>query len=265
MTSSIVETMNQSTSLLKTRATNLKDLLSKPFDLKNQEQIKALQDYMDEFELLTHQYHYSKQASRGHMISLVWSMFGNCIPFGIVLSPLMNTLFYLTSTSYLLTTAPNDDLLAMRLIEMQDIYTWILKGSKIDSTELLAHQDIRRLVELMAPWCEVDFMVSWERVIREEHDKAPEPSYWSIATSYLPFFSAPPVDLEGINNLKRNVELRAFDQTQAEAFKKACEYFKDHPKLRAGIEYVSNTGKQAKEVAVTAFDYLTTSSQKKLQ
>lgn len=231
--------------LLKRKET-LNTLISKQFDLDNEQQIQELRRYMSEFELSKHQMYLYQGMGEGLKAWGASWIVGLFLPIPAFAGYLLTSCLYLGVIGYTLERFSMSDFYE-RLSEMKTLYNWCLKNgneaynSQIDNTAKLANPDIIRLIQLIAPLCSVDFMLAWPReVVQNNENNAGWGSvassfYVTVSSSIGSFFyrSAPSIDPRRIKELKIAVENREYDIGAFKGFEHSIGYFTTNTEFRA--------------------------------
>jgi hypothetical protein len=103
----------------------------------------------------------------------------------------------------------------------------------IDNSEKLSSPTIQRLIKLLAPLCEKDFMIVWKKEV--EQSDAPTGSWSKVFSAGRSAVSAtfslfstpekPKFDQNTLQDLKIKVETRGLDVDTFSGFKQAMNYF----------------------------------------
>lgn len=212
----------------------LRVLTSRPFDINNQEQIKSLKQYVDEFELSANQMYFF-QSIKAAWISSFFLPLPNLANYFITALLSVGVVFDRFSITDF----------SEPLTEMKEIYNWCLKGgsanysSAIDNTAKLDSPLIQRMVKLIAPLCSNDFMLAWTKEAKPVEPKGVLANvlsygYSSLSSAYS-LISSPSkqtVNLDRIRELKIGVETRSFDVGIINGLEQSIRYFATNPDFK---------------------------------
>lgn len=215
----------------------LTTLITTPFDLNNQQQQQVLKKYINEFEFLTNQM-YLYQA--GMSIGLSSWAIARFLPIPDFINCLLTVTLYFGISAYILEQFRMSEF-NERLREMKTLYNWCLKNNQreysatMDNTLTMAALPIQKLITLLAPLCETQFMIAWRR--EAEPDEIRNRTSWtrtfnagvSAISSTFSGFSSNAAETTAeqlrIKELKIKVEKRSLDLNTVQGFKHALEYF----------------------------------------
>lgn len=242
----------------KKRAEDLDNLMSLPFDIRNEKLVSALTSYIDDFEFNTNLMYLFQAMNEGLKPSFSMWMLGYLLPFPEFVNYLTTACIYVGITGHILEKFDLSNFYD-ELQDMKVLYNWCLKGgqeqynAKMDNTEKLAQPEIQRLIKSLAPLCSVDFMVAWPRETAKSEESNPGwiASGIGAVTSAVSFFSSTKSskDLTQITNLKIAVETGEFDVGVVKGVEKAIMYFTPtNPKIKElVVSKLSYPLEQAKE------------------
>lgn len=215
---------------------SLELLTSKPFDLKNKEQLAALNQYINHFEDSANQmYLYQSKMTE-------WENFWMIVA-TLSLSEFADSLLpfflYCGITDTILEKFNVTDFYE-QLEEMKLIYNWCLKNNEpvyngiTNNNELLANVDIQRFIKLIAPFCTTDFIIVWPKVSVQEKSTKPVLHFFSTAYSFFTPVTTG-IDNNRLNDLKIKVEHRKLDVNVLNGIERAINYFTSTLQFNAKI------------------------------
>lgn len=147
----------------------IENIISRPFDLKNETHLNQLKEYINNFEELQNEMYLYQGLLLGVIAGPCWlgSMFLSFLPIPQFLNQLLlfstcvgiegGLLGKFRRTDY-------DD----ELQDMKRLYNWCLKNNQttrppsLDNTEKLRLTEIQSLIKLLYPVCSPEFMLAWE-------------------------------------------------------------------------------------------------------
>ena len=260
------EEMNKYGTYRAKKKEKLRELTSTPFDFSNQKHTTALKEYLNNFELSVNKMYLYQAMSSGLSVYFGSWLVGTFLPIPEFIKTLLATGLYLGASGYILKNFSMTDF-DDQLSEMKEIYNWTLKGgqdhynSSIDNKTTLADPNIQLMIKLMAPLCNLDFMMVWPKETKPEEPKSTISNMFSYGYSALSstasfirspssFFPSPQqgIDQNRLRDLKISVETRSFDVGIFDGFTQAMRYFTTNPdfhalltsKVHEPIEYVKN-------------------------
>lgn len=215
------------------RANTLAVLIKGDFDPTNENHIAALKDSIDEFEF---SYHCMRVAEALSPFFEIWkySWFTKLVlSTPEFISPLLSACFYFGLPAYLIAKL-NHNNFQNQLEDMMTLYNWALKGGTAtlkpgyDNSAALAHPEVQRMFPLMAPLCDVNFMLAWERVTEV---KVESKGFMASLGSFVPSFfsSPPPVSNDQVKDLKIKIETGGFKPA---LYDHTINYMKDSQAFR---------------------------------
>ncbi len=225
------------------RKKNIKDLKQQKFDIGNDQQLRELQKYLNEFEFSVHKMYLFQSMSQLSKLwggSWLWSM---RLPIPEFVGSMLNYSLFIGVCGILLQSFSMTDF-NQQLRDLQKLYKWCMKDGQdhyhpsIDNHDKLAHPDIQWMIELIGPFSEPQFMIAWDRVT--ENDNASSQSAFAtlsnIYQSGASFFSPQtPRDQSReakIMDLKTRTEQGQMTVGVTEGLKRAAEYFTSSPHFR---------------------------------
>lgn len=220
----------------KERAELLKVLISKPFNLHDEEQQMALKRYIDHFEFTVHQMYLFQGMSTG---LTAWGgswLLGFFLPIPAFANYILSIFLYCGAAGYILEHFSMQEFHA-QLDEMKTIYNWCLKKNQIeydgtDNTTILSNPLVQKMIKLIAPLSPTEFMLAWKKVTQEEEPKS---TIWgSVSFAYSLFSSSKSsVNHHRLLDLKASVENRELDIGVFKGVEEAIRYFATDPNFRA--------------------------------
>ncbi len=216
----------------KRNKTALKSLLQTPFDIRDSDQMQKFKQRLDHFE-------FSLNLSRliNSMASLltVWGsswLWAVALPTPDFAKILLDYALYVGLAGLALKgfsmTAFHKE-----LGEIQQIYNWALKGgqenymSSCDNEAVLKNPDVQRMITLLAPLCQPEFMIAWDKLT----DNVPSQE-WAVVRAArwgASWFASPaPVDKSEdakLEALKKQVESGELKNNLIDGLKQSLEYF----------------------------------------
>ena len=174
-----------------TRKEKLRVLTSNKFNLDNEDHITALNEYINEFEMGVNKMRLFEGMRTG--LFPYGASFFITIPAFILNYILTPFLIIGVLGQWSKRLSVND--FSQQLSDMKVLYNWCLKEGRdryrdgLDNTNKLSNVEIKRMIELMAPFCSVDFMLAWKKVSKEEEPQEGLAYYMSYASSALSLFS----------------------------------------------------------------------------
>lgn len=222
----------------------LAELMATPFDPSNAEQLKKLAKYIDQFECAVNQQYLFQAMNQG---LTMWGVstagltgLGRFLPVPDFVVVAVFGFFYVGVMGLLLENfsinAFHDQLQAMKTL-----YNWCLKGGKKDyenqeNNEAFAKPEIQRLLKLLAPLCDVDFMLAWKAHItkRPEQPAGFAEKIYNYARVPMLYFSTAPKPIDNsVRGLQMAVENRALDIGVSQGLQQALRYFSTDAKFRS--------------------------------
>lgn len=220
-------------------------MLREPFDLNNALQVEALKQYLVDFDRTTHLMYLYQAMGEGLKAWGATYVIGCILPIPEFAKYLFTACLYIGIGGYLLKNFSMTDYYE-QLEDMKMIYNWCLKQSEpvyvpgLDNTDKLANPLVQRLVRSMAPLCDVEFMLAWERQVPVKEAETGGiskvlSSGYNVVSSVFSLFAAnktPTAEINRVNELKRAVETRELDLGVVGGFKQALEYFSSNTEFR---------------------------------
>lgn len=221
------------------RSDAISALTTLPFNINNPDQLKALSAYINDFELHVNQMYLFRAMSA---CAKAWGgslILKTALPTPDVAHYLLNSFLYIGIAGYILQSFSMTDFYE-HVNEMKQLYNWALKGNReqyasdLDNTEGLANDDIKKLIKLIAPFCDTEFMIAWDRVstpAQQGHggwSKTLNSGYTALCAtfSFLSQTQKPSTDAEyRIRQLKTDVEQRHLDLSVYNGADQAIKYF----------------------------------------
>lgn len=225
----------------------LRVLTSIPFDLNNATHAQALNKYVDDFELSANRMYLYQGLKEGFyaLFGLIGLKFiGVFITIPEFVQYAFSTVFYIGVIGHILQNFSTNDFFE-QYKNTQFVYNWCLKNGKerysedIDNSDKLANPDIQKMIQLLAPFASVDFMMTWPKeTAGESQPKSLLSSALSMGYSMFSHLggssSAPmpsPDQQQRIRELKRNVEMRTLDVGVFDGTTHALKYFSTRPEV----------------------------------
>lgn len=221
-------------------------LTSVPFNIRNPDQLKVLNSYINDFELHVNQMYLFRAMSA---CAKAWGgslIVKTALPIPDFANHLLNSLLYIGIAGYILQSFSMTDFYE-HVNEMKQLYNWALKGNReqytsdLDNTEGLANDDIKKLIKLIAPFCDTEFMIAWDRVSTPEQQtnggwsKTLNSGYTALCATFSFFAQTrkPNTDAEyRTRQLKIDVEQRHLDLSVYNGADQAIKYFATAPTYR---------------------------------
>lgn len=239
------------------REESLQQLISTPFDLSNLPQQEKLKKYMDSFELsLNKMYLYQAFSMDLKAIAGCWLVGKFLLPDFI--NYFLTTFLYMACTANVLESFSVTDF-DIQKNEMETIYNWCLKNnessyskavekakekntlSSLDNTQKLCSPAIQRLISLLAPLYEPEFMIAWPAEITKVKEdsvwsktiEAGQTALWATFSIFSRNAPLPTIDEQRLKELKVKVENEGFKVGVFVAFEQAIRYFATSTDFRA--------------------------------
>lgn len=228
------------------RSEAISALTSVPFSINNPDQLKELKSYINDFELHVNQMYLFRAMST---CAKAWGgslIVKTAFPIPDFANYLLNNLLYIGIAGYILQSFSMTDFYE-HVEETKQLYNWALKGNKeqytsdLDNTEVLSNDDIKKLIKLMAPFCDTEFMIAWDRIsmpAQQAHggwSKTLNSGYTALCAtfSFLSQIPKPSTDAEyRIRQLKTDVEQRHLDLSVYNGADQAIKYFITAPTFK---------------------------------
>lgn len=248
--------MDEITKRKAARGDALNKLMSKPFDVKDKEQLQTIKKYIDEFEYVSNQMFLIKGISNGLKAWGASWVIGRILPLPEFVNPIFAYCLYFGVASWLLGGFRENDFHS-QVEEMKSIYNWCLKGGKTvydesDTSNKLNLPEIQHLIEVLAPLCRPDFMRVWPKVTAEAQTTS---GVWAIVDSGQKFYShmagffySAPEQSDKLKTLKIKIENDECKLNALTGADKAIRYFISSPyfkeimmeKVMAPVQYVKD-------------------------
>ncbi len=204
------------------RKNDLNRLISTPFDLKNQDHLKALNGYINHFELSSNLMYLYQAMAATIKAWMGFGIMGFLIPvpgfiltstfcigaFGLILKEFSMTDFY------------------ERFDEMKALYSWCFDSVKdIHHDTLLQVPDIQRMIILLAPLSEKEDIIVWKN----------NSGLWSSIKNKVSSIGSTKdsAQLNPVNLLKFNVENKKLNIDVLDGLFKSLKYFTTSSEFRA--------------------------------
>lgn len=228
LTAEGIEQIRQEKSI---RKANLNQFMSQPFAPSNEEQLKILRKYSNEFEFTLNQMYLFQAMSTG---ITAWGsswLVGMLLPIPEFANYILSSFLYLGITGYILQKFNTTDFYN-QLEEMKALYNWALKdGSdsydgKTDNIEKLNTPEIQHMIKLMAPLCSLEFMQAWPKITEKHEVKTGFRAVYDVGQQlYGRFFSTTPEPSDKLKPLQTMVETGALSINTMEGLEQAIRYF----------------------------------------
>lgn len=235
----------------------LERLITKPFDLNDDEQMQQFRTQVQHFELsLNRMYAFQAMADLMKVWggSWVWAMM---LPIPDSIKVILNFTLYVGVTGWVLSNFNSNDF-HQELQDMKILYNWALKGSSeryddsYDNEQILQDATVQQMVQFMAPLCSTEEMIAWASVSDgtvTRSWKVVQAVQWTASWFGTTQPAPSSVDAK-VQALKEKVERQAFRTGVIEGLKQSLEYFGSNPNFRS---YVSQ---EALRVVEQPFDRL---------
>ncbi len=220
------------------RVESLDKLTLTPFDLANSDQQLALKKYIDAFELSANQLYLYQAMGTGIKTWIGSWAVGRLLPIPDFVNYFLTAVLYFGVAGYMLERFSMTDFYE-QLEEMKALYNWCLKNrheicpASIDNTQKLYSPEIQRLIKLLAPLCDPEFMIAWPKeVVKTEENGGWSKTLtagYSALTATLSMFSRsapqPTMDQHRLKELKISVETGGLNLGVFSGFEQAVRYF----------------------------------------
>lgn len=203
----------------------LKTLTSQPYDPDNKAQKAALKVYMDNFEYSTNVMYVIQAMKQSTYTSIIGWCLSAFLPIPDMVKSLFSTLFYVGLTGVALNNLRVESY-SEQVNEMKSLYTWCFHDY---SDHLLELPEMQRMINLLAPRCDVQFMKVWPE---EKIEEANTGWIHSLASGYASFFGKKPVHSDKVRELKVAVQTQALDVGAIKGFEQAARYFATNTEFR---------------------------------
>ena len=224
------------------RKSKLESFIKNDFDLENKEQQLEFKKYIDSFELSVNQMYLYQGASYGLGVwGCSWGI-GKVLPIPDFLNYFFVSSLYLGAAGYILGQFRTTDFFD-QLQEMKAIYKWCFQAKQEDNPQKLLSTEVQRLIKLLAPLCDADFMIVWPRELPKVDEKNPwsktlSAGYLALSATASIFFRSPAQSTiagERLKQLKINVEKNELNLSAYSGFEQAIRYFATSPEFRTFI------------------------------
>lgn len=226
------------------KQSDLEKLTATPFDINKENQLAVLKNYIDKFEYCANKNYLIQDMMYVYATTWGLSLFSSLyIPLVDYPEWIVRYCFF----KVLLLSQLDGTNFNEQLLEMKTIYNWCLKGGQehynpsIDNTKKLEHPEIVRLITLLAPLCDVEFMMAWKNVVDNPQKQT---SSWgsnlssctsmlrsavsfgySVYSKGLSEATKPSEEAEKVHKLKIAVETGALSLDFVKSGVQACQYF----------------------------------------
>jgi len=231
----------------KTYDDNFNALIAKPFNLSNKDHIAALNKYMDEFECYKNTMYVYQAASEIFNYSAGGWLFSWLISIPTFLSSSCFVLACIGAAGVKLESKSILDF-DSELQKMEMLYNWVLKKGSADyvegtdNTAKLEQLEIQRLVLLIAPLCETEFLRVWpaETTVQTDNTNELAKAFMSginaiSAGINLITRSKQTVEQLKLKDLKVAVEQRQLDTGVIKSLEQAGRYFAMSPEFKTRV------------------------------
>lgn len=219
------------------RTMRLKQVVSTSFDVNNAQHIDTITKYNDAFELNANLMYLYQAMNTGLAAWGSCWIIGLVIPLPTFITSIATTAFWTGLLGLGLNKLSLNDFSEQRS-EMKELYQWCFNKKesepvnlKTNNDLLLNNPEVQRMIKLMAPWCETQFMIAWDpvnKINEQTHVMSNVISAGYLALkSTCSFFSVPqePINKNKINELKKDIETRAYDLGIFKGAEQAIGYF----------------------------------------
>lgn len=200
----------------------LAELISGSFNINTKEHLDALKTYVDEFELYANQMYVYQASSAGIRAWIGCTLVSYLIPIPQTVTHLFAFCLYVGITGCILKNFSEKDFYD-ELNYMKSLYTWCMKKGNdehkpcSENDVLLSNLQVQRMIKLMAPLCEAEFMIAWEPKSQQSQTNQ---SWFSWLSS-----TKPNLNQNIIDELKINVENKRLNLSVGSGFERALKYF----------------------------------------
>ncbi|RUR12208.1 hypothetical protein [Legionella sp. km772] len=284
------EGIEQAKKLRKKRTDDLLELISTPFDpsqpldenqnpVETKQQLK-LKKYIDEFELSVNKMYIYQAVSKGITLWGGSWLINRFLPVPEMLNSLFAVFLYFGIAAAVVKSFSMTDFLVQQQ-EMEKIYNWCLKDNKVkysdktdnsnnsDNSDKLKLPQIQRLIKLLAPLCDSEFMIAWPNEIPSSKDTSKEDKsgwgktidagYTALRATFSIFSPSPTSQLtleqQRLKELKIKVEKEELNLNTFTALEQAVRYF-GH--LAANTDYKAFLASKLKQPLATLQDTAST-------
>lgn len=206
----------------------LKSLISLPFNADNPDHIAALKKHLDHFELKVNLMYFYQGLSNA-LFALFASYFVSYfIPLPDFVHYFTNMSIYLSAGAYILEKFSMTDFME-QFNDTKTMYTWCHLS--------LACPEVQRLIRLLAPLCNTEFMVKWDCKEESSNQNGWIEGARNLINSFSFYSKNKPKSEEErqqqIDTLKKLVEIRGLDNNIYDNFSSSIRYFACNPDFRA--------------------------------
>ncbi len=220
------------------RKETLSAFISVPFELNDNNQQIILKKYIDAFELSINQMYLYQALGKGMSAWAGSWIIGRILPIPDFVNYFLTAFLYFGVTAYMLERFSMTDFYE-QLEEMKIIYNWCLKNNQIeyseniDNSQKLYSSEIQRLIKLLAPISDLEFMIAWPREITKEEESGTFSKTISVGLNALnstlslfaPKESQPLPEQQRLKALKMAVETNNLNVGVYSGFEQALRYF----------------------------------------
>lgn len=217
---------------------NLQRFMSQPFNPSNKEQLNELKQRIDDFEFTLNQRYLFKGMNTGLQTWGIFTTVRMLLPLPEFANYFLSAFLYLGAAGFILQKFSTTDYYN-QLNEMKEIYNWALKDGKdfydgkTNNTDKLNTAEIQKLITLLAPECDLKFMLAWPKVTEEQPLKTGFSAVFAVGQNlYGRFFSSAPEVSGKLKPLQIQVETETLSVNALAGFEQSLRYFTTSPYCR---------------------------------